>query len=140
MTDSILLPLSRDEIRDAFLREAEAATEQIVGVSEKLTHLRSCEDALRSAYADYTEAHRDAVSNPVVSAKLTELAIPAPGTLSVTIGGGAKATPPRKAARKARASAGKSTATAAASAASASAGQSTPGSESGTAVGIDGPQ
>ena len=140
MTDSIPLPLSRDDIRNAFLREAEAATEQIVGVSEKLTHLRSCEDALRSAYADYTEAHRQAVSNPVVSAKLTELAIPSPGSLSVTIGAGAKATPARKPARKARSSAGKTNAAATASAGGASGAQSAPGSESEAAVGTDRPQ
>lgn len=109
MSEETPAQLSREDIYNAFLREAETATEQIVSVNEKLAQLHSCEAALRAAHAEYSDAHSAARTNPVASAKLDELRLPDPAALSVTVGGSRPSTG-RKASRKSRPSSPKSSA------------------------------
>lgn len=102
MTDSNPPALSRDDILNSFLREAEAATNQVIAVSEKLTAFRAAEEAVRNAYAEFSEQYREAVAIAAVATKLDELDMPDPSQLSVTIGGTPRSAAKRPAARKAR--------------------------------------
>lgn len=87
---------SRDAIRDAFLRDAEEATQQVVNVGELTAKFAAARDELMAVHKELTAAYEAASAVEYVAAKLGELGIADPATLTVDLPGRSR---PRRAKR-----------------------------------------
>lgn len=76
---------SRDAIRDAFLRDAEEATQQVVNVGELMTKFAAARDELLAVHKELSAAYEAASAVDYVAAKLSELGIVDPATLTVEL-------------------------------------------------------
>ncbi|OKH62892.1 hypothetical protein EB74_15145 [Mycobacterium sp. SWH-M5] len=85
MTDVSIPTLTREEILESFIREAEDDTAQVLKVSTLLAEFHSLKEKLLGCYEELVQVHGSAIERPHVKAKLAELGLPEPSTLKVSL-------------------------------------------------------
>ena len=105
--------LSREAIFDSLVRDAQAATEKLVAVSELVATFKARRDDLVAVYKELEAAYAEAHANDLIRPKLIELGITDPAGLDVALRPAQKATRGRKQGRPRKAPRGR-TATSAA--------------------------
>ncbi|PQM45316.1 hypothetical protein C1Y40_04541 [Mycobacterium talmoniae] len=82
MTDTLTPTLTRDEILQSFLKEAEADTQQVMRVGELHAKFEELQTELVRSYQELVDAYGEAIQRPSVKAKLTELGLRDPATFT----------------------------------------------------------